>query len=112
MSVGFISYKITNSYALFSDEITGTKTIEIEPLFKYEKTFNYTGKPEEYTVPRDGYYYIELEGASGGASKAYAGLGAKTSGYIKLKKRRKTLFLCWRKRNNSLIKCRIHIRRI
>ena len=91
-SIGFISYKITNSYALFSDEITGTKTIEIEPLFKYEKTFNYTGKPEEYTVPSDGYYYIELEGASGGASKAYAGLGAKTSGYIKLKKGEKLYF--------------------
>ena len=27
-SVGFISYKITNSYALFSDEVTGEKTIE------------------------------------------------------------------------------------
>ena len=27
-SVGFISYKITNSYALFSDEVTGVKTIE------------------------------------------------------------------------------------
>ena len=28
ISVGFISYKITNSYALFSDSITGEKTIE------------------------------------------------------------------------------------
>ena len=27
-SIGFISYKITNSYALFSDEVTGVKTIE------------------------------------------------------------------------------------
>ena len=27
-SVGFISYKITNSYALFTDEVTGVKTIE------------------------------------------------------------------------------------
>ena len=28
-SVGFISYKITNSYALFSDSVEGTKTIEL-----------------------------------------------------------------------------------
>ena len=27
-SVGFISYKFSNSYALFSDEVTGVKTIE------------------------------------------------------------------------------------
>ena len=29
------------------------------------KTFNYTGKTEEYIVPRDGYYYIEMAGATG-----------------------------------------------
>ena len=94
MSVGFISYKITNSYALFSDEITGTKTIEIEPLFKYEKTFNYTGKPEEYTVPRDGYYYIEMGGGAGynGGTSNYDSNGAKTSGYVKLNAGEKLYF--------------------
>ena len=94
VSVGFISYKITNSYALFSDEITGTKTIEIEPLFKYEKTFNYTGKPEEYTVPRDGYYYIEMGGGAGynGGTSNYDSNGAKTSGYVKLNAGEKLYF--------------------
>lgn len=29
------------------------------------KEFSYTGKAEEYIVPRDGWYYIELGGASG-----------------------------------------------
>ena len=49
------------------------------------KIFNYTGKPEEYTVPRDGYYYIEMAGGAGHAPDSnpnYAG-GSKTSGYIK-----------------------------
>ena len=30
VGVGFISYKISNSYALFGDSITGSKTIEVE----------------------------------------------------------------------------------
>ena len=56
------------------------------------KTFNYTGDVQEYTVPRDGYYYIEMAGAQGGSlvstnaqyGKSIGGNGAKTSGYIYL----------------------------
>ena len=64
------------------------------------KTFNYTGKPEEYTVPRDGYYYIEMAGAQGGSlvstntqyGKSIGGKGAKTSGYIYLEANEKIYF--------------------
>ena len=84
-SMGFISYKITNSYALFSDEVTGVKTIEL--AVSNDKVFNYTGDVQEYTIPFDGYYYIELAGASGGNAydtKYLGGLGSKVSGYIYL----------------------------
>ena len=55
------------------------------------KTFTYTGNAQEYTVLRDGYYYVELGGAQGGASyqednELYeGGKGSITSGYINLK---------------------------
>ena len=52
------------------------------------KEFSYTGDVEEYIVPRDGWYYIELGGAQGGSAKYTTlyegGLGSKTSGYIEL----------------------------
>ena len=58
------------------------------------KTFNYTGKPEEYTVPRDGYYYIEMGGGAGynGRTSNYDSNGAKTSGYVKLNAGEKLYF--------------------
>ena len=61
------------------------------------KTFNYTGKTEEYTVPRDGYYYIEMAGATGNNNyndytKAHPGYAAKTSGYIYLNANEKLYF--------------------
>ena len=58
------------------------------------KEFSYTGKAEEYIVPRDGWYYIEMAGASGGYidSNYYSGLGAKTSGYIELEAGEKLYF--------------------
>ena len=58
------------------------------------KTFTYTGKPEEYIVPRDGYYYIEMAGGAGHTTDSnpnYAG-GSKTSGYIKLNAGEKLYF--------------------
>ena len=54
------------------------------------KVFNYTGNEQEYIITRDGYYYIELAGASGGPGHKNGeeinnyGLGAITSGYIYL----------------------------
>ena len=73
-----------NSYALFSDTIKGEKTIEVvvDNLLNKTTVFNYTGDSQEYEVPKDGYYYIEMAGAEGGANV----LGAKTSGYIYLEK--------------------------
>ena len=70
------------------------------------KTFNYTGKPEEYTVPRDGYYYIEMAGAQGGASDTSLSLGAKTSGYIELKAGEKLYFYVGKQGTSPNTNCR------
>ena len=53
------------------------------------KEFSYTGKAEEYIVPRDGWYYIEMAGGQGGTN---GGLGAKISGYIELEAGEKLYF--------------------
>ena len=58
------------------------------------KEFSYTGDVEEYIVPRDGWYYIELGGASGNAPADNEGYskGAVTSGYIELEAGEKLYF--------------------
>ena len=58
------------------------------------KTFNYTGDVQEYIVPRDGYYYIEMGGGAGynGGTSNYDSNGAKTSGYVKLNAGEKLYF--------------------
>ena len=97
-TVGLISYKASSSYALFQDELTGDETITVEAKSNYDKNFSYIGKPEEYTVQKDGYYYIEMAGAQGGSSYAEynatysGGKGSKTSGYIELKAGEKLYF--------------------
>jgi len=79
-----------NSYALFTDTIKGEKTIEVvvDNFLNKTTVFNYTGDSQSYTVPRTGYYYIEMAGASGGyiSTTYHNGQGAKTSGYIFLEK--------------------------
>ena len=97
MLIGFISYKITNSYALFTDNIIGSKTIEVEVSFNYNSVFNYTGDVQKYVVPRSGNYFVELAGASGGSTSSSKGVsqggnGAKTSGYIYLNKNEELYF--------------------
>ena len=59
---------------------------EKELEYGKKEVFNYTGDVQEYTVPYDGYYYIELQGAKGGEKKdsGLGGAGAFVSGYIKL----------------------------
>lgn len=93
-TVGLISYKVSSSYALFQDELTGDKTITVEAKLNYDKNFSYTGTPEEYTTQKDGYYYIEMAGAQGGTvpTDYPGGTGAKTSGYIYLKAGEKLYF--------------------
>ena len=78
-------------------ELNGAKSyykIEVEAEqrakeVEYGKTtvFNYTGDSQEYKVPYNGYYYIEMAG--GGAENSF---GAKTSGYIYLEKDEKLYF--------------------
>lgn len=85
----FASIRLTNnSYALFNDTIKGDKIIEVVVDNYLNKTtvFNYTGEEQTYTVPRTGYYFIEMAGGAGYApaeNPNYAG-GSKTSGYIYL----------------------------
>ena len=87
-----------SSYALFTDTIKGEKTIEVvvDTLINKTTVFNYTGTSQEYEVPKDGYYYIEMAGAEGGSAKYTTlykgGKGAKTSGYIYLEKGEKLYF--------------------
>ena len=81
----FIGVSMTKtSYALFKDTIKGEKTIEVvvDTLLNKTTVFSYTGSSQEYEIPKDGYYYIELAGAEGEGD--YNGAGAKTSGYIYL----------------------------
>ena len=80
---------------MFSDSIEGAKTIEVQASFDYEKTFDYTGDVQTYTVPRTGYYYIEMAGAQGGSTPTNyeGGAGAKASGYINLKAGENRLYI-------------------
>ena len=62
--------------------------------------FNYTGMEQEYTVDKNGYYYVELAGASGGGE--HGGSGAITSGYINLKQNEKLYFYVGEKGNTGI----------
>ena len=66
------------------------------------KTFNYTGDVQEYTVPRDGYYYIEIGGAAGGSGSN----GAKVSGYVELKAKEKLYFYVGKRGTDVNTNCR------
>ena len=58
-------------------------------LNDYNETYNYdyTGDVQEFVVPRDGYYKIELWGAQGGSNEfASGGKGAYTTGDVYLTK--------------------------
>jgi len=103
----YLGINITKtSYALFSASIKGEKTIEVvvDTLLNKTTIFNYTGTSQEYEVPKDGYYYIELAGAQGGGPDL--SLGAKTSGYIYLEQGEKLYFYVGQKGTDSNTNCR------
>ena len=105
----FASINLTkNSYALFTDTIKGEKTIEVvvDTLLNKTTVFSYTGSSQEYEVPKDGYYYIEMAGAQGGTKNTYLSLGAKTSGYIYLEKGETLYFYVGKKGTDSDTNCR------
>ena len=62
------------------------RTCEIDPGTEY--TFDYTGDTQNFEVPCNGYYKVELWGAQGGGtvSNSRGGYGAYTSGSISLNK--------------------------
>jgi len=51
---------------------------------KEEYKFEYTGSEQEFIVPKDGYYQIELWGASGGGATNVSSQGGYVSGVIHL----------------------------
>ena len=56
----------------------------------YTWNYGYTGSSQEFDVPCDGYYKVELWGAQGGIAQRYnVGLGGYTSGNIELAKESK-----------------------
>ena len=60
-----------------------------------DQVFSYTGQYQEYTVPKDGIYKIQLWGAQGGNytdTWLFGGYGGYTSGNVKLKKGTKLYF--------------------
>ena len=65
--------------------------------------FNYTGDVQEYNVPKDGKYKIELWGASGGiaSDSSIQGRGGYTSGTIDLKKNDKLYIYVGERGSNS-----------
>ena len=71
-------YRIVVSY---SDGTYGTLRINV---LRTSFDFSYTGDIQIFTVPVDGYYKVELWGASGAGT--YGGKGAYTSGTIYLSK--------------------------
>ena len=99
LCVGIISYRASNSFALFSGEVSGNKNIKMH-YSSYTKNFEYKGEVQEYKTSATGYYYIEMAGASGGNGWTSAGgngyctggRGAKTSGYVYLEKDTKLYF--------------------
>ncbi len=88
-------YKTTDSHNFINSKVN----------FFTTQDFTYTGNYQEFIVPHNGYYQIELWGASGGTINSYTGgLGGYTSGKIKLTKGEKLYFYLGEKgNNNSLI---------
>ncbi len=70
----------SNGVLTVSDVLADT-TCTVE-FFPSSQDFAYTGDVQSYTVPKDGYYYIELGGAAG--YRPLKSRGAITSGYIAL----------------------------
>lgn len=81
------------------EDITNTGTVKItynnEYIYELSNkkecsVLTYTGKPQEWIAPKDGYYHVQLWGAQGGSAlyttEYTGGLGAYTTGTIYLKK--------------------------
>lgn len=78
-----ITYSILDTNGNVIDKIVRRVT-----LIDTETTFNYSGSKQEYTVPVNGLYKIEVWGAQGGStgSSAIGGKGGYTVGQINLTK--------------------------
>ena len=91
------SYDIRYGVRNHTSAYTGTETAaDLNPsnafavtlrasFISYAKSFSYTGSAQTWTVPYDGYYKIELWGASSNTVRDVLkpGYGAYSSGYIK-----------------------------
>lgn len=86
-----------------------SRTDYAEDMCKYVEgtvwTFNYTGAEQEFTVPCDGEYKIELWGAQGNSPvslRAVGGNGAYTSGNIKLNVEERLFFYVGQHKNAAI----------
>lgn len=80
------SYYVTYTVDMEDKIITSTRQITFVPdSVDYISNFDYTGDSQTFTPNYDGNYRVELWGAQGGGD--YGGLGAYTSGNIKLTKK-------------------------
>jgi len=82
------SYKLWTANIDFTDyKIQNKKRTYCSLYFRKEEyLFNYTGSEQELIVAKDGYYQIELWGASANNTEKRNGAGAYTSGIINLEK--------------------------
>ena len=75
---------VSVSYAIFTYETTSSNSIKLTAKTEvYNQSFGYTGSVQTLTIPKDGYYKIELWGAQGeaaGTTVYIGGLGGYTSG--------------------------------
>jgi len=80
------SYKLWTANIDFTDyKIQNKKRTYCSLYFRKEEyLFNYTGSEQELIVAKDGYYQIELWGASGGGATTNSSQGGYVSGIIHL----------------------------
>ena len=84
------SIKISRLVAALSAFVIGASVLAYANLnadaANLEKTFNFTGDVQTFTVPESGYYEISALGAQGGDTSSHTGgLGGEISGTVYLK---------------------------
>lgn len=92
-SISFLYQKVYLFVIIFFVLFVCFNKIDVEAEGE-NKEFSYTGEYQEYVVPKDGIYKIQLWGAQGGNydSTLFGGYGGYTSGNVKLKKGEKLYF--------------------
>ena len=99
----YIYSRYDSSYALIGGELTNLPINTCEYENGHTWTFDYTGDVQDFTVPCDGTYKVELWGASGGQIYAGYSLGGYTSGELFLARRDVLYFYVGEKGNANRV---------